>query len=193
VPGEDKPIAGTPNRKKTGKSKRAVDLYPIGVDQAKSTLYRRFKVNEPGKPGYCHFPKTRDEDYFRQVTAESVVTSYVKGFPRRTWTLPSGQRNEALDCRVYAMGAIAVVRPPWDRFISQRDAHKPKIPGIHPVGPLVSAGEMIVESMDAVRADPNTEVTALNQGQENDETAAQHPIQPAPIRRKRRSNFVNTW
>jgi phage terminase large subunit GpA-like protein len=42
-------------------------------------------------------------DVFEQLTAERLVTRYVKGHPRMEWVKPAGKRNEALDCAVYAL------------------------------------------------------------------------------------------
>jgi phage terminase large subunit GpA-like protein len=40
---------------------------------------------------------------FEQLTAERLVTRYVKGHPKMEWVKPAGKRNEALDCAVYAL------------------------------------------------------------------------------------------
>lgn len=103
VGGEGKPMVGKPSRNNIGKIK----LFPIGVDSAKELLYSRLKINEPG-PGYCHFPTTRSDEYFRQLTAEKLVVRYHKGFARREW-VKARPRNEALDCRVYAMAAFGIL------------------------------------------------------------------------------------
>lgn len=107
--GWGKPIAAAPSRKQSGKTKRKVDLFLVGADEAKLTVMRRLAVAKPG-PGYCHFPVGREPEYFHQMTAEKLVTRYVKGFPVREWhkTRP---RNEALDCRVYALAALKIASP----------------------------------------------------------------------------------
>lgn len=86
--------------------KRGVRLWPVGVSILKSELYQRLKMNrtESETPdGYCHFPKY-DPEYFKQLTAEQLVTKTVKGYPKREWQ-KMRDRNEALDCRVYARTA----------------------------------------------------------------------------------------
>jgi phage terminase large subunit GpA-like protein len=87
-----------------------VKLFSIGTDTAKELIYSRLKITEPGA-GYCHFPVHYDETYFKQLTAEKVVTRYNKGFPVRKWEKPQGRRNEALDCRVYALAALHIINP----------------------------------------------------------------------------------
>lgn len=110
------PIVGNPSRRRAGaKTKRPVDVYIVGVDQAKSVIMKRLKLTAPG-PGYCHFPMGRATDYFKQLTAEKMLTKFVKGFPRREWVKASGQRNEALDCRVYAFAALVLRAPQFDKI-----------------------------------------------------------------------------
>jgi phage terminase large subunit GpA-like protein len=53
--------------------------------------------------GYMHFPEYNTE-YFKQLTAEQLVTRIAKGYPKRIWQ-KTRDRNEALDCRVYARAA----------------------------------------------------------------------------------------
>ena len=103
VGGEGKPIVGRPSKNNIGK----VPLYGIGVDTAKELHYARLRIDEPG-PGYCHFREERDDEYFRQLTAEKIVMKYHKGYARRTW-VKTRTRNEALDVRVYAMAAFTIL------------------------------------------------------------------------------------
>ena len=90
-----------PSRNNKGK----VPLFSIGVDAAKEALFSRLRLEKSG-PGYCHFPMARDVEYFKQLTAEHIVTRYHKGRPIREWRKKPNDRNEALDCRVYGMSAL---------------------------------------------------------------------------------------
>jgi phage terminase large subunit GpA-like protein len=89
------------------KLKSSVRLWKIGVSMIKSELFNFLKQrkNEDGTipTGYCHFPEYNTE-YFKQLTAEQMVTRIVKGYPKRIWQ-KTRDRNEALDCRVYARAA----------------------------------------------------------------------------------------
>lgn len=113
VGGWGRPIVASPSRKRSGQRRRHVDLFLVGVDEAKLTVMRRLGVAAPG-PGHCHFPEDRDEDWYRQLTAETLVTRYVKGFPVREWHKVR-DRNEALDCRVYALAALKIASPSMKR------------------------------------------------------------------------------
>ena len=108
VGGEGKPIVGRASKNNVGK----VPLYAIGVDTAKEVHYSRLKIDEPG-PGYCHFPANRDDEYFKQLTAEKQIIKYHKGFPRREW-IKSRTRNEALDVRVYGIAALSILNVNMD-------------------------------------------------------------------------------
>jgi phage terminase large subunit GpA-like protein len=103
VGGEGKPIVGKPSKNNIGKIK----LFPVGVDTVKLLLFSRFKIQEAGA-GYCHFPVGREDEYFKQLTAEKIATRYHKGFARREF-VKTRTRNEALDVRVYAMAALSLL------------------------------------------------------------------------------------
>lgn len=105
VGGHGRPLVSKPTRNNSA----GVRLFSVGVDTAKELLFSRLKVNEPG-PGFCHFPHTRDVAFFSQITAERLVTRYFKGTAVRRWELKDPKaRNEALDCRVYATAALAIL------------------------------------------------------------------------------------
>ena len=100
--GTGRPLVRAPDRK----SRASVRLFQVGVDTAKEMVYSRLKIAEIG-PGYCHFPAHYDADYFQKLTAEKVMTKYTRGFATRVWVKKTSSiRNEALDCRVYAMAAL---------------------------------------------------------------------------------------
>jgi len=103
VGGDGRPLVGRPSKNNIGR----VNLFPIGVDTAKHLLFSRFRITEPGA-GYCHFPSDRDDEYFKQLTAEKIATRYHKGFARREF-VKVRPRNEALDVRVYAMAALTLM------------------------------------------------------------------------------------
>lgn len=96
-------------------NKGRINLFLVGVDAAKDAIYARLKITERG-PGFCHFPKGREQEWFEQLTAEIVQTKYVKGFPTRVYILPGGRRNEGLDCRVYAYAALQSLNVRWGRL-----------------------------------------------------------------------------
>jgi len=98
----------------------------VGADTAKEMVYSRLRITEPG-PGYCHFPSHYNEDYFKQLTSERVVIKYRKGHPMRVWEKPSHQRNEALDCRVYALAALYILNPNLQKLSQDIEERNPKV------------------------------------------------------------------
>jgi phage terminase large subunit GpA-like protein len=80
-----------------------VDIWSVGTDIAKGTIYNRLKLVTPG-PGYCHFPIGLEDEYYLQLTAEKLVKRYVKGFQQYEW-VNTRQANHALDCEVYCLAA----------------------------------------------------------------------------------------
>jgi phage terminase large subunit GpA-like protein len=102
--------------------KHGIRVWPVNSGMAKEELYRWLRLERPTDEdltksvpfpaGYCHFPKYSDE-YFKQITAEQLVTKLVKGYRRHEWQ-KMRERNEALDCRVYARAAAG--RIGIDRF-----------------------------------------------------------------------------
>jgi phage terminase large subunit GpA-like protein len=85
--------------------KNSAEVFPVGSDTIKSTLFGRLKHNEVGA-GYIHFHAEAGQEYFKQITSERQVVRYVKGFAIREWKKKAGDRNEALDCFVYSYAAL---------------------------------------------------------------------------------------
>jgi phage terminase large subunit GpA-like protein len=84
-----------------------VPLFIVGTHAAKDLVAGRLRIDTPG-PGYCHFPLEREPEYFAQLASEKVVTRYGRKGVTREWIKASAHaRNEAWDCRVYAMCGLA--------------------------------------------------------------------------------------
>lgn len=94
-----------PTKKPSRRTKASFRPVILGVNAAKDTIRNRLHIDQPGA-GYMHFPTDRDINYFAQLTAERLVVKVSNGQRYRVWDLPPGRANEALDCRVYAYGAL---------------------------------------------------------------------------------------
>lgn len=94
-------------------------LYSIGVDAGKADILKgALRVLEPG-PKYCHFPSRSDAGYdlayFTGLLSEKEVVKTERGRTRLAWVkLPGHERNEALDCRNYALAALRIIDPDMD-------------------------------------------------------------------------------
>lgn len=126
----NKPVVGMPTKQdlnwKGLKIKDGVELWPVGADTAKSTLYARLHLTEPG-PGYIHFYIGIEDEFFQQLTAEKIVTRFIKGYAIREWhNVRGNKRNEALDCWVYAYAAALRAGLPYLQFDVVAKKEKPK-------------------------------------------------------------------
>ena len=180
------PIVGPPNRKRTGKTKRPCDLYIVGTNNAKSVVMKRFKIDAPGA-GYCHFPTGRDDEYYRQLSAEKACTKFIKGFPVIEWKKDSHRRNEALDCRVYAFAALVLTSPQMDKLaIRMKRAMERR--GAIPTKPIKDALDDTSDAPAVSLANP-PDTTA----QDPTPVKADSPAKSRPPRRQRKGGFVNAW
>jgi len=100
---------------RSGKRKpRGGRLWPVGVSLLKSRLFAWLasdppRADEETPHGFCHFPKYGDE-YFKQLCAERKVKRKTRtGYVKFEWEKVR-ERNEVLDCRVYAMAAMETLR-----------------------------------------------------------------------------------
>ncbi|KZK84885.1 Phage terminase large subunit (GpA) [Pseudovibrio sp. Ad13] len=95
------------------KISRGVALWNVAVSVFKLETYRYFRLNVPtdedlalGKAysdGFIHVGQGVSTEWFKQITAEQLVQRKNKrtGFAKSEW-VKTRERNEALDCRVYA-------------------------------------------------------------------------------------------
>lgn len=121
VGGEGKPIAGRPSKNNVAKC----PLFPVGVDTVKDLLFARMRIQEPGA-GYIHFSDTLDDEYFRQLTAEKIVTKYHRGFKKRIFEKVR-TRNEALDTMVYSLAAYAIIGINVNAFADKLESEPKKM------------------------------------------------------------------
>lgn len=124
---------------RASKTKTKDQVFMVGVDTGKDTVYARFRLDEPG-PGYCHLPADPSSGYdatwCEQVTAEQKMTRFRMGRPEPVWELPKGKRNEALDCRVYATAALKALPANVRRSVVREPAPGPAVKKRRSVGGL---------------------------------------------------------
>lgn len=124
----------------TRNNKVKAALIPLGVDEGKETLWSNLKIEQPGEPGYCHFPSNAgrgyDEAYFKGLTSERRLLTYEKGRPVMRWKRKPGstRRNEPLDIRNYAMAALELLNPRLE------EDEQPVAPSRRPRRRIISSG-----------------------------------------------------
>jgi phage terminase large subunit GpA-like protein len=109
--GRGRPLLQAPGAERMKRGpKRKRPMYVVGIDSGKDMLNSRLKLtlrdDGSAPPEYVHFPDTVDPVFFDQLTAERLITGYVRKRPVRIWKLIEGRRNEALDGAVLAMAAL---------------------------------------------------------------------------------------
>ncbi|OQX35371.1 MAG: hypothetical protein B0D91_10920, partial [Oceanospirillales bacterium LUC14_002_19_P2] len=107
------------------RNRKGVYLTLVGTDTAKELIYQRYRIQEPGA-GYCHWPVKDcfDEDYYKQATAEEKIRKYKHGVAHFEWDAKK-RRNEALDCRVYALTAVRILQQHRGLDLEQLSLNRP--------------------------------------------------------------------
>ncbi len=108
--GEGIPFTSPPKKQKIvirGKTLGTCWQYMLGVDAGKQIIMDNLRVQTPGSK-YCHFPRREDYGaaYFKGLLSERLVYKPEKKKPWQWEKIPGHERNEALDCRNYAMAAF---------------------------------------------------------------------------------------
>jgi len=102
-----------PTSKESRSNRFRAALFTLGVDQLKGVLMSWLLLDHPG-PGHTHFPREPergyDAGYFRGLLSEKRVVIQRGGSKRIEWK-KIADRNEPLDCRVYATAALEILHP----------------------------------------------------------------------------------
>lgn len=96
--------------------RRGARLWSVATSTFKAETYRFLRQDRPTPeeiiagapfpPGTVHLPSWADSEWLKQLTAEQLITVKSKrGFTKLEWQ-KLRERNEALDCRVYARAAV---------------------------------------------------------------------------------------
>lgn len=112
--GKAVPFINTPTKSNT----EAAMLFSLGVDAGKSLVMTRLRIETEGA-GYVHFPRQGEcgftEEFFQQLTAEVFEQKFDKGMITSKW-IKIRERNEALDCFVYATAGIELLNPNFEHL-----------------------------------------------------------------------------
>lgn len=128
MPGQDRPYTGPPKKQKImiqNKFLGTVWQYQIGVDSGKEIIMDNLKAQTPG-PKYCHFPRRDDYGgaFFNGLLSEVKVYDPNKKQPWQWKKIPGHERNEALDCRNYALAAFKSISANLDEIDRRLKAAK---------------------------------------------------------------------
>ena len=120
--------------------RRGARLWTVAVSTFKAETYRFLRLDRPTDEeradgatypqGSIHLPTWVETEWIKQLVAEQLVTVRTKrGFTRLEWQ-KLRDRNEALDCRVYARAATWIIGA--DRWSDARWQHLEDQLNIHP-------------------------------------------------------------
>ena len=133
--------------------RRGARLWTVATSTFKAETYRFLRLDplevtspvggERFSPGFLHLPGWVDAEWLKQLTAEQLVTVKNKrGFAKLEWQ-KLRERNEALDCRVYARAAAWILgadrwsEARWEelaaQFADSSDAQTPKAATARPM------------------------------------------------------------
>jgi len=131
VPSETAPLLAkvTKERNRRGKIVRySKRFYNFASSVLKMGLYRNIRKTDPEERGYVALPKGLEDEFYRQMTAESRKAQRAKsGFTRYLWVKDPNQANEGLDTHLQAEAAairLGVRNLPdseWDRLMAERE------------------------------------------------------------------------
>lgn len=106
-------------------------FYNFNGATLKMALYRNLKKTDPETAGHVLFPRGLEDEYFKQLTAETrkEETNKRTGFKRWLWVKDPNQDNEGLDTALQAEAAfirLAGVQrtlpdAEWDRLSTERE------------------------------------------------------------------------
>ena len=135
--GDGRPYTSPPKKVKIvirGKTLGECFQFQLGVDAGKQMIMDGLKIQTPG-PRFCHFPLNPECGYehrfFVGLLSEHLV---YKEHNKNPWVwekIPGHERNEALDCRNYAMAALTALAPDMDALLrkaSGNTSEPPKAP-----------------------------------------------------------------
>lgn len=132
MPGPDKPYTGPPKQMKIIVNQKTIGTcwqYQIGVDSGKVMIMDNLAVKTPGSK-FCHFPKKDcyGAAYFAGLLSERLEYDAEKKQPWVWKKIPGHERNEALDCRNYALAAFKALPKNLDAIDRQLKAARGQRP-----------------------------------------------------------------
>ena len=145
--------------------RRGARLWTVAVSTFKAETYRHLRLERPTDEaraggarfpaGTIHLPAWADSEWCKQFVAEQLVTVKTRrGFQRLEWQ-KLRERNEALDCRVYARAAAWIAgadrwgEEKWRDLERQvgsfdpRDTAAPETADSHPGTPEIASAGLV--------------------------------------------------
>jgi phage terminase large subunit GpA-like protein len=98
-------------------------VWEIGTHEAKDIIYQQLENSDPAAQGFNHYPEIAcfSESYFHGLTIEESTMERGRDgrFYRWFFKKSNDDRNEPLDCEVYANAAEQIYRPNYEKLAEQ--------------------------------------------------------------------------
>ena len=111
-------------------------FYNFASSVLKMGLYRNVRKDDPEERGFVGLPRGLEDEFYRQMTAESRKPKKDKsGFTRYLWVKDPSQANEGLDTHLQAeaaairLGVRSLPDAEWDRLLAERDSTPADVQG----------------------------------------------------------------
>jgi phage terminase large subunit GpA-like protein len=182
--GDSVPFTSPPSKQKILVNGEAVGTcwqYKLGVDAGKQIIMDNLRVKKPGVR-YCHFPMRDDYGprYFASLLSERLVYKRTRRSPWAWEKIPGHERNEALDCRNYALAAFETLAKDLDVMDRQIRHMAAKIAATNAVGAAGGGNAKALSGMADAGADANAggmaNVGALHKDMRASQRNASHII-----------------
>lgn len=117
--------------KKFSKTSIKSRLYVIGTQAIKKRLFRRLGMNPPepytlqAGAGFMHLNERADAGYLAEIFSQKLVRHEYRGRAVTMYVKRSGERDEKLDCEVYAYAVLQIImftaatlQSEWERIMA---------------------------------------------------------------------------
>jgi len=171
------------------KGSRAI-LRTVNVDDAKTIIFNRLKIEKPG-PGYCHFPDHYTDEHYRHLTNEEKIEKRNKRGTLIGYEWVKKGPNEPLDCRAYALGAFEFLA----LNLGRRKLRLERLAGTAKVAALADGLQLVTDALKGVDEEGNTpgadQVGEVTRGMMEERAAV---LNPAPKKAKKGGGWrVKSW
>lgn len=139
VPSETAPLLAQvkKERNRRGKLVRySKRFFNFASSVLKMSLYRNLRKDDPEARGYIALPRGLDDEFYRQLTAETRKAQRSKsGHTRYLWVKDPAQANEGLDTHLQAeaaairFGVRSLPDTEWDRLMAGRECPPEDVQG----------------------------------------------------------------
>ena len=139
IPSETAPLLARVKRERNRRGeivRYSRRFYNFATSILKMGLYRNLKKTDPTEVGFVALPKGLEDEFFRQLTAETRKVKKTKtGYDQYLWVKDPNQNNEGLDTHLQAEAAAirlnvrSMIESQWDAVFADRECPPEEVQG----------------------------------------------------------------